>query len=217
MSIPDNIKGAIFDLDGTLMDSMWFWSELDGIYLRSKGIMTIPEDYLLEIAHLGSYETAVYTKRRFGIPETPEEMMKEWHSMSIDFYTHKVKLKEGALDYLKLLRGRGIKLAVATANDEDLYIPALKLTGIEGFFDAVVNVSEVERKKGFPDIYLLACERMGVRAEESVVFEDILLGIKGAKAGGFKTVGVYDETSERDAEEIEKEADMFIHSFNELL
>lgn len=217
MSITDNIKGAIFDLDGTLMDSMGFWSELDGIYLRSKGIYTIPEDYLLQIAHLGSYETALYTKKRFSIPETPEEMMAEWHSMSIDFYTNSVKLKEGALDYLKLLKGRGVKLGVATANDEDLYMPALKLTGISDMFDAVVNVSEVERKKGFPDIYLLACERMGVKAEESVVFEDILLGIKGAKDGGFKTVGVYDETSARDSAEIEKTADMFIHSFNELL
>lgn len=217
MSFLDSIKGAIFDLDGTLMDSMGFWSELDGIYLRRKGIDTIPEDYLLEIAHLGSYETAIYTKKRFSIHETPEEMMKEWHSMSIDFYSNKVALKEGALDYLKLLKSRGVKLGVATANDDDLYVPALRLTGIEKLFDAVVNVSEVERKKGFPDIYLLACERMGVKAEESVVFEDILLGIKGAMAGGFKTVGVYDETSERDAAEIAKTADMFIHSFVELM
>lgn len=217
MSFLDSIKGAIFDLDGTLMDSMGFWSELDGIYLRSKGIDTIPEDYLLEIAHLGSYETAIYTKKRFSIPETPEEMMKEWHSMSIDFYANKVALKEGALNYLKLLKSRGVKLGVATANDEDLYIPALKLTGIDNLFDAVVNVSEVERKKGFPDIYLLACERMGVKAEESVVFEDILLGIKGARAGGFKTVGVFDETSERDVPEIKRIADKFIVSFKELM
>lgn len=213
----ENIKAAIFDLDGTLMDSMWFWSEIDEVYLKGRGIDPVPEDYLLAIAHLGAYETAVYTAKRFGFPDTPEEMIAEWQAMAMDFYENKVELKDGAYEYLKMLKEKGVKLAVATANDEELYIPALNHTGIADMFDAVVNVNEVERKKGFPDIYLLACEKMGVKAEDSVVFEDILLGITGAEAGGFRTVAVADITSERDRERIVAAADRFITSFRELL
>lgn len=213
----ENIEAAIFDLDGTILDSMWFWGKIDDMFLTSRGISPIPEDYMLEIAHLGAYDTAVYTINRFGFSDTPEALIAEWQEMAIDFYTHEAKLKEYAEEYLLALKGKGIKLALATANDEELYLPLLKRTGLDKLFDAVVNVNEVERRKGFPDIYLLACERMGVSSEKSVVFEDIYLGITGAKAGGFRTVGVYDETSARDEKIIKETADRFIYSFKELL
>ena len=208
---------AVFDLDGTLLDSMWFWSELDGIFLKSRGIDTIPEDYLLAIAHLGGYETAVYTKERFSLPESPEEMMLEWREMSLDFYRNRVGLKPGAYEYLEALKKAGIKLAVATANEEELFRPAIKLTGIDIFFDAFADVSEVERKKGFPDIYLLAAERLGAKPENTVVFEDIYVALCGAADGGFRTVGVLDDTSLRDRELIMQKADRYIKDFNELL
>lgn len=207
-----DFKAAIFDLDGTLFDSMWVWKKIDMDFLAKRGII-VPPDYMLAVAHLGAYQTAVYTAERFGFSDTPEELIAEWTEMAIEFYRNKVGLKDGAYEYLGYLYNNGIKLAVATANDKALYEPALKHTGIDKFFSAVVNVDEVERKKGFPDIYWLAAEKLGVQPEESVVFEDIYLGIKGAKDGGFKAVCVYDETSADDRGKIEELADLYIEDY----
>ncbi len=209
-------EAAIFDLDGTLLDSMWVWKQIDRDFLAKRGI-EVPPDYMLAVAHLGAYQTAVYTIERFGFRNTPEELITEWTKMAVDFYTDRVQLKKGAYEYLEMLYNKGVKLAVATANDKLLYEPALDHTGIRRFFSAVVNVDEVERKKGFPDIYWLACEKMGVKAENSVVFEDIYQGISGAKDGGFKAVGVYDETSAEDEEKIRSRADLYIRDFSELI
>ena len=211
----ENIKGAIFDLDGTLLDSMWVWKQIDCDFLARRGI-AVPPDYMLAVAHLGAYQTAVYTIDRFGLPEAPEQRIDEWVEMAIAFYKDRVELKKGAYEYLEMLYNKGVRLAVATANDSSLYEPALDHTGIRKFFSAVVNVNEVERKKGFPDIYWLACEKMGVKPEESAVFEDIYLGIKGARDGGFKTVCVFDETSAEDEQKIREIADFYIRDFDEL-
>lgn len=211
-----NMKAAVFDLDGTLLNSMHIWNEIDCAFLTRRGI-PVPADYMLEVAHLGSYQTAIYTKERFGLPESPEEMIAEWLEMAIRFYSEEVTLKNGAFEYLSALRERGVKLAVATANSPDLYLPALRRTKTLPLFDAVVNIDEVKRTKGFPDIYFLACERLGVRAAETAVFEDIYLGVKGAKDGGFYTVGVYDKTSAADETRIRALADRYILDFTEMM
>lgn len=212
-----NFTAAVFDLDGTLFDSMGFWTHLDEWFLAELGINEVPQDYLLDIAHLGAEETALYTIRRFGLSITPEEMMGMWQGKARDFYRNEVTLKPGAYDYLCKLRDNGVKLAVATASSEELFLPGMKRTGIDVFFGAVAAVGECERKKGFPDVYMLACDRLGVSYADTVVFEDIYVAVKGARSGGFRTVGVYDETSERDAELIKKEATLFIRDFSEIL
>lgn len=210
------IKAAVFDLDGTLLNSMHIWNEIDCAFLTRRGI-AVPADYMLEVAHLGSYQTALYTKKRFSLSESPEEMIAEWLEMAIRFYSEEVALKKGAFDYLTELRGRGVRLAVATANSPDLYLPALQRTNTLGLFDAVVNIDEVARSKGFPDIYRLACERLGAKETDAAVFEDIYLGVKGAKDGGFYTVGVYDPTSAADEARIRALADRYIYDFTEML
>lgn len=218
-----NIKGlgefsaAVFDLDGTLFDSMGFWNHIDEWFLNKMGIDAVPGDYLLAIAHLGAEETAKYTKERFKLDISTEDMMNCWFDKALDYYHNDVALKPGAFEFLKRLHDAGVKLAVATASDPQLYLPGMKRTGIDGFFGAVANVGECERKKGFPDVYSLACSRLGVPDSEAVVFEDICIAVKGAKNGGFRTVGVFDETSERDTDVIREIADLFIRDFNELL
>lgn len=210
------IKAAVFDLDGTLLDSMHIWNEIDCAFLTRRGI-AVPADYMLEVAHLGSYQTAVYTKKRFGLSESPEEMIAEWLEMAIRFYAEEAALKKGAFDYLSALHESGVRLAVATANSPELYLPALRRTGTLSLFGAVVNIDEVKRSKGFPDIYRLACERLNVKEEEAAVFEDLYLGVKGAKDGGFYTVGVYDPTSAADEAKIRALADRYILDFTEMI
>jgi len=179
-----NFKGAIFDLDGTLLDSMDIWRQIDIDFLAKRGL-SVPNNYVEAITPMGFLEAAEYTIREFGLNENPENIMNEWNEMSVDAYGKIVTLKPYVKDYLISLWKQGIKLAVATASNELLFIPALKNNGIYHLFDEFTTLNEVERGKGFPDIYLKTAEKMQLSPSECVVFEDIYAGLKGAKDGGF--------------------------------
>lgn len=137
--------------------------------------------------------------------------------MAVDAYTYEVELKDGAAEYLRYLKEKGIRMAVATSSSPELYEPALKRNGIYGYFKAFVTVSEVKRGKGFPDIYEKAAEKLSLPPETCVVYEDILTGIRGAKMGGFAAVGVYDRSGEGNRAKMEQEADRYVTSFKELM
>ncbi len=210
-----NYKGAIFDLDGTLADSMGIWDEIDIEFLAKRGIR-VPRDYMAEIAHLGAYETALYTIKRFNLGDTPEGLIAEWTLMADERYA-RVKLKPGALEFLKHLRNNGIKIAVATATEKKLVMTALQATGISDYIDTVVTLADVKRGKEFPDIYLKCSEIFGINPEECLVFEDLLLALKGAKSGGFSAVAMYDEYSKNNLSEIKKVCDKLIYDFREMM
>lgn len=212
----NKFKAAIFDLDGTVLDSMWVWTDIDKKFLGKRGV-EVPGDYLEAIAPIGARKAAEYTIERFGLNEEVEDVMNEWFDMAMTSYRKDVECKPFVKEYLTKLKKKGIKLGVATSSDRKLIIPALKRNRIFEMFDTIVTVDQVKRGKGFPDIYEKAARDMGVENNESVVFEDILAGIQGAKAGGFTAVGVYDSHSEYEHEGIKKIADKFIMSFSEIL
>lgn len=208
-------EGAIFDLDGTLLDSMNVWRQIDIDFLGARGI-EVPDDYMREIAAMGFEETAKYTISRFGLNETPKNLMDEWYDRALYAYTNTVELKPGVRGYLELLKKNNIRMAVATASERELFSAALRRNDIYDMFEAFVTVSEVKRGKGFPDIYIKAAEKIHMPVEKCVVFEDIIKGIKGAKDGGFATVAMYDSRSDYDWEEMKATADRHIHDFGEL-
>ncbi|MFY9177497.1 MAG: HAD family phosphatase [Caldicoprobacterales bacterium] len=210
------IKGAIFDLDGTLVDSMGIWARVDIEFLRERGI-EVPVDLSEEIQALTFEDCAKYFKRRFGLPETIEEIMDEWNKMAYHEYANNVKLKPGVRDYLSYLKEKDIKIGLATSNIPELLYATLKNNRILHYFDSISTVSEVSRNKNFPDIFLLAAKKMDLKPSECLVFEDILPAILSAKSAGMKTVGVYDKHSEYDMEEIKEHADLFIYNFECLL
>jgi HAD superfamily hydrolase (TIGR01509 family) len=207
------MKGAIFDLDGTLLDSMGVWQEVDKMFF-AKRFIVMPDDYIAAITPLGYRATAEYTIKRFSLNETPEALMEEWRQSAADAYANRVMLKPGARKFLEKLKAGGVMLAVATASDPVFYESTLKRFGILDWFHNITLTAEVPRGKGNPDVYLRCAEKMGLRPNECTVFEDIYEGISAAKSAGFKTVAVYEPAS-ANKDLIRKTADRIIFNFNE--
>jgi HAD superfamily hydrolase (TIGR01509 family) len=206
------MKACIFDLDGTLLNSMNVWNDVDDEFCKKRGIVK-PENYNVECSAMSFPEVAAYTIRTFNLPDTAESLMKEWHDMAIFAYENTVQLKPYAKEYLAELRKRGVKLAVATSATPKLYTPALRKYGIYDWFDAICDASEVGCGKSRPDIFFLAAKKLDVSPCDCVVFEDLLTAIKSAKSTGMTVYGVYDKESEADWEQIKKTADGVILDF----
>ncbi len=211
-----NFKGAIFDLDGTLFDSMGIWKEVDIAFFRNHG-MKMPSDYQDKIKDMHFRTMAIYTKERFHMRSSIESIMDEWCDLCYEKYANDVPLKSGVKEFLDILKENGIKIAFATANTTELSEVCLKNNGIFDYFDAGAYLHETETDKSDPEVYLIACDRLGLSPDECIVFEDLLAGIKGAVRGGFTVCGVYDKHSRRDTHNIKKIADYYINSFDELL
>lgn len=211
-----DIKGAIFDLDGTLLDSMWVWDKIDIDYLKDRGFKK-PDNLKEEISHLSFEQVAIYFKNTFNIPESIEEIMKTWLNMAENYYKTKIKLKPGAKEFLLKLKTANIKIGLATSNSEPLIKASLKANGIYDLFDAITTTGEVKRGKNFPDVYLLSAEKLGVKPENCIVFEDILPAVQGAKAAGMKVIAISDEASAHQKSEIMLSADRFIENYKEII
>lgn len=214
--VMSKIKGAIFDLDGTILDSMHIWPQIDEDFLGRRGI-ALPDDYVKDIAAMGFHEIAIYTKNRFSLSETLEEIKNEWNEMSVMAYATAIGLKQGVKEFLEFLKENGVKMSVATASNELLYMPALENNGILQYFDEFTTLAEVKNGKGSSDIYFRAAEKIGVSASECVVFEDLYDGLKAARGDGFFTVGVKEKYAVVAEEMIKEESDIFINDFFELM
>lgn len=208
---------AIFDLDGTLINSTGVWNKVDEDFFNRRNVIMPPEFPQVIKTHT-LMSGAVYIKDRLSLPESPEDIVKEWHDAAVYAYHNDVRIKPYVKELLKLLKNSyGYKIGLATSNTHELYDQCLINNGIYDYFDSFTQSDEVERLKGFPDIYEKAAERMGVPKEECIVFEDVYQAVKGARMGNFFTVAVEDSASADDREEIIKIADVYIKSFRELV
>lgn len=212
----NNIEAVIFDLDGTLIDSMNIWAKIDEEYLGNFGL-TVPEKLQEEITHLTLTETALYFKENFNIENMIEDIISTWHDMAFYHYSNTIKLKDGVIPYLKSLKDMNIKIALATSNSVPLLEATLKNNGIYDYFDAITTTEEVKKSKDNPDIYLLSAKKLNVSPERCLVFEDIVQAVNGAKLAGMKVYSVYDESSKSQKEELIRLSDKYILTFNELL
>ncbi len=207
INLPENIRAVIFDLDGTLIISSHVWGDIDRKFLSKRGL-EVPEDYFKRISCMNFNEGAVYTIERFGLDERPEDIIEEWFSMARFEYEHNIKMKDGAADYLRRLKSRGIKLGLATASSPQLYIPVLKNNGVYDLFDAFASTEEVSRSKLHADVYLYTAGKLGTAVRDCAVFEDVIEGIKSASQAGFFTCACLDDYYSCDHEQMKQLADI---------
>jgi HAD superfamily hydrolase (TIGR01509 family) len=214
-------KGVIFDLDGTLIDSMHVWDHVCRDWLIAAGTepAAIPSAAagcpgLEEIlAPMNLTEAAEYVIHRFSIAAgmAAEEIIAQWEAMVLEQYRETVPLKPGAAELLRTLAGRGIKIAIATSCFPACCEAVLNRHGIRQYFSAIVYTDEVKRNKSFPDIWLAAASRLGLTAEVCLVFEDLYGALKGARSAGMGFAAVYDDTC-ADWPAMQAEADVALRS-----
>lgn len=209
-------KAVIFDLDGTIVDSMWMWKSIDNEYLGRFGIET-PDDLQKNISGMSFSETAVYFKETFGIPDTLDEIKQAWNEMAMYKYTHEVSLKTGILEFLKTLKKHGIRTGIATSNSVELVKAVLFSLDVAEYFDEVHTACEVEKGKPSPDIYLLVADCLAVKPADCLVFEDVTEGILAGKNAGMEVCAVEDEFSAPAREEKKRLADYYITDYWEIL
>lgn len=211
-----NKQAVIFDLDGTLVDSMWMWEAIDIEYLGRFGF-TCPPDLQKAIEGMSFSETALYFKERFAIPDPVEEIKAEWTRMSIDKYRTQVPLKKGAGEFLRYLKDRHIPMGIATSNGRPIVDAVLNALQIGGYFSNITTGCEVAMGKPAPDIYLRVADKLSAVPEKCLVFEDVPAGIQAGKAAGMTVVAVDDLFSREMRGEKEELADYFITDYLEIL
>ncbi|MDK2808051.1 MAG: hypothetical protein PWP24_785 [Clostridiales bacterium] len=212
----NNIDAVIFDLDGTLVDSMWMWKQIDVEYL-ARFEKSLPEDLQREIEGMSFSETAVYFKERFSLPDSVEQIKAAWNEMAYHKYRHEVPFKKGAIDFLRMLKDRNIKIGIATSNSLHLVKAVLERFDLEAVFDSIHTACEVTKGKPAPDIYLLVAEELAANPERCLVFEDVINGILAGKNAGMKVCAVYDEFSSPVDQEKKEISDYYIEYFLEMM
>lgn len=209
------LNGAIFDLDGTLFDSMPAWDNIGADYLLRYGV-TPPSDLDETLKPLSFAQCAQYFIDEFGIARTMSEIVSEINTMVEDKYRYDILLKPYSLELLEKLKSLDVKMCVATAMDYTLACVALKRTGIFSYFDFVMTCGDINCDKDTPEFFLIAADKLTFDPKDIMVLEDSLHAIKSAKEAGFIVIGVYDESSEEDTQEISKYSDIYITSFKEM-
>ena len=208
--------GAVFDLDGTLIDSMEIWSEIDEEFFAKRN-MPVPDGYQANIAHLGFRDVAAFTVKNYLPEEREEEIIAEWNGMCREKYAAAGGryFKADAVRFVRALSERGVKMCVATASSPELFVPVLEAGGIYGLFEGFFTVDDAGKNKSITDIPLLSANKLRLAPERCVAFEDSLAALRAAKRAGMRTVAVYDKASEGQRETLKAEADAFVYGFDE--
>lgn len=210
------ITTVIFDLDGTIADSMRVWTDIDIMFFETRNI-PFPDDLQKSIEGMSFTETAQYFIDRFDLPDTLEELKATWSLQAIDEYRLRVKVKAGVLDFLTQLKNKHIKIGIATSNSRELLNAFLEANQLETFIDVAVTSCDVCAGKPAPDVYLKAAELLGAKPEECLVFEDIPMGILAGKNANMKVCAVEDTYSLGMTEEKKSLADYYIRDYFDVL
>lgn len=208
------IKGAIFDVDGTILDSMRIWDEAGTRYLKTMGKEA--EKNLRDIIFAMTIEEcAGYLKKHYGLSGSVEEHTEGILNTVRDFYLYEAPLKEGATEMLEQLAVKDIPMTVATSSNKEHVAAAFERLGIRHYFKEIFSCSDVGAGKTQPLIFNMASDLMGTKPKDTYVFEDGLYAVKTAKKAGYKNIGIYDKSSDGDWEKLKREADFYMNDLKE--
>jgi len=208
------IKGIIFDLDGTLLDSSYVWSAAGPNYVKMKGFEPEP-DLCDKIYGRSLLQAAQFLKQYYHLPESEETIMNDINKIVEQEYLHHIKEKEGVRTLLSELSKRNVPMCVATLTDRYLVEAVFKRLGILDYFQDIITATEVGSGKDKPDIYYKAANSLGTKVEETLVAEDMVYTATTAKNGGFVVAGVYDKDAEDKQEALKKVVDVYIKDWND--
>lgn len=209
-------KYSIFDLDGTLLDSMAAWHNLGRDYLLLKGV--IPPENLNEILEsMSMLESAEYFRQAFKINLSPEEIISGVNELIAGKYKNELVLKPYVREYLQKLKDENVKMCIATATPLKLAKTALERNEIIDYFSFVASCDEVGVGKNKPDIFYMAANKLNADISNISMYDDADFALITAKEAGFYTIGVYDESFKDKRKDIELVSDLYIESFKELL
>lgn len=204
------IKGAIFDLDGTLLDSMYLWDTIGSDYLKNRGI--IPEPGVDEkIKTMSLVQGAEYFRARYGIQESVSDILKQVDQQVYRLYAEEIHIKHGVRCLLEQLNKQHVKMCVATATNRRQAEAALKHNEIDQYFCGIFTCTEVGHGKDEPVIYEKALEFLGTPKTQTVVYEDALHAMETAKKAGFPIIAVYDTWEAKNQDKIKEIADAYIY------
>ena len=212
----EGIKAVLFDMDGTLVDSMWMWPQIDREFLNSRGF-EVPADLKADIDGLSMWDDAIYFKKRFGFKDSEQELIDIWNQMALHHYEHDTPLKPGAKEFLEYLKDSGIKRGLVTSNSLVLCEASLKANGVYYDFDTFVTSEDVKHGKPDPEGYLIAARELGTDPSKCLVTEDLPAGITAARRAGMRVISVRDKYSEADEPLKKKISDAMISDYRELI
>ena len=210
------MTGAIFDVDGTILDSMQVWYKVTTNFFNMHNL-ALTEEKAASYKEMTLDESLPQINEEFNLGMTNDEILEEFRRLIIHEYAFNIRLKPNIDIYLKQLHDNGVKIAVATSGYEGMCKSAFKRLGILEYIDAYAFSSEVGVNKGNPDIYLLAAERIGLKPQDCTVYEDIVLGLETAHKAGFKTCAIYDDTNSYETQRLKQVSDRYITGWEELL
>lgn len=210
-----NIKGAIFDLDGTILDSMHIWSEIGLLFLKNKGVVP-PPGVENEFVKMSMVQAAEYYIKNIDSTATVMDIVNEVNALVQGFYFNEVIKKDGIKEFLDFLKNKNVKMCIATATDKHLVEKALERNGIREYFSEIFTCSSVGAGKDTPVIYDVALEYLGTPKENTFIFEDALYAIETATKAGYNVVGINDISEKADPEDVKKLCDYYINDYSEI-
>ena len=208
------VKCAIFDLDGTLVDSMPYW-ETSAVKLLEKEGIKAEENLCDKFLSMSLPESADYLIKTYSLNYSNEEICHKIDDIMLENYINYVNIKPHIIDLLESFYNLGIKMAVASSTDRELIVACLKKLSLDKFFSFITTSTEIGKSKQHPDIYIKCANYFNVAYNETMIFEDLPYGIIATKSLGFITVGLYDKTSEKHQKTLEKYSKYYFKNIDE--
>lgn len=212
----ENIKLFLFDLDGTILDSLEIWNDIDLLFFKNHNLI-MGEDYHIAIAPLTLEETATYTKNTYKLDIDEEQIMKEWSDLAIKEYAENVNLKKGVKEFLDYLKNKNVHLAIATSCNEEMFKPCLERYGIVSYFEHFYTSQNLKINKSNAIFFKEILNEYKIEPDQILFFEDSLASMKCAKSLGFNVVAVMDKKWEKQKEEIIASSDDQIEDFSQFI